>query len=164
MQKSQKIRSEYDKSALTYNSRYSKIQQAKYQKALQEMELTGRILDLGSGTGLLREFLKIDIIGADISLNMLTQGSGGAVQAQAEVLPFKDRIFDYVLSFSALMNFEDPEQALKEVKRVLKKNGVFICSYLKKFDFDKLLKKNFKLVEKRDCGEDVCYFLKKKAL
>ena len=178
MLKSKLIQRDYDLSAKTYNSRYEKIQLDKYQKALNGIEMTGKILDLGAGTGLLSEFLDIKayrsssrtpkghtnnirmVIGTDISLNMLIQGNSGAVQAKAENMPFKSKIFDYVLSFSALMNFEDPEAALKEVKRVLGKNGLFICSYLKKYDFEKLLKKHFKIIEKRDCGEDICYYLK----
>lgn len=161
MPKSKDVQKKYDLSAGTYNSRYTKTQQEKYRCALAGMELMGRVLDLGSGTGLLREFLKIDTIGADISFNMLKQGEEGAVQARAENLPFKDNSFDYVLSFSALMNFENPEAALKEVKRILKPEGFFILTFLKSFDFEKQIKKCFNITEKKPCGEDISYILRK---
>ncbi len=160
MRKSKNIQKKYDKTAGIYNSRYAEIQQEKYQKVLGEMDLRGRILDLGSGTGLLREFLKIDVVGADISMDMLLKGSGGRIQANAEKLPFKDKSFDYVLSFSMLMNSENPEKVIKEVRRILVKNGVFICTFLKSFDFSRIIKKHFTVLEKKDCGEDVCYILK----
>ena len=122
MKKAEKMQLEYDKSAETYNSRYSNLQYSKYQKALSNLELNGKILDLGCGTSLLSKFLNMDLVGVDISMKMLQQGVGDAVQAQAELLPFKDNSFDYVLSFVALMNFENPPTALKEVRRVLKKD------------------------------------------
>jgi ubiquinone/menaquinone biosynthesis C-methylase UbiE len=58
------------------------------------------------------------------------------------------------------MNAENPEAAVKEVKRVLKPGGTFIVTYLKSFDFTDILKRHFKLIDSRDCGEDVCFILK----
>jgi ubiquinone/menaquinone biosynthesis C-methylase UbiE len=91
---------------------------------------------------------------------MLLFGKGRRVQADIENLPFKTDRFDYVLSFSALMNAENPEGAVKEVKRVLKPEGIFIVTYLKSFDFSDTLKRYFKLIDMRSCGEDVCFILK----
>lgn len=159
MRKSIRIREDYDNMAGVYNLRYSRIQREKYRIALKGIKLGGKILDLGAGTGLLSEFLGTKLISADISLNMLSQCKSNSVQTTAESLPFKDKSFDAVVSFSALMNFENPENALKEVRRVLKKDGIFICTYLKKFNFDKLLKKQFKIIKKINCGEDIGYYL-----
>ena len=160
MKKAKHMQKQYDLTAEIYDARYSEVQREKYEQALAGIELRGRILDLGSGTGLLREFLKIDVIGADISMNMLVKGAGGRVQAEAEKLPFKSNSFDYVLSFSTLQNIENPEVTLKEAKRVLAKDGIFICTYLKSFKFDKIISKHFKILKKRNCGEDTCLVLK----
>lgn len=150
----------YDKTSKFYNPRYRKIQFDKYNIALNDQILEGDILDLGSGTGLLSEFLGRRIHQVDISKGMLLFGKGRRVQADIENLPFKTDRFDYVLSFSALMNAENPEGAVKEVKRVLKPEGIFIVTYLKSFDFFDTLKRYFKLIDMRSCGEDVCFILK----
>ncbi len=51
-------------------------------------------------------------------------------QACAEELPFKDNEFDYILSLTAIQNFDDIKQGLKEMKRVGKKK--FALSFLKR--------------------------------
>jgi len=82
-------------------------------------------------------------------------------QANLEKLPYKDNEFDFVLSFTSLQNVENPEQAIREVKRVLKKNGTFVCSFLHQFkdELKPLLQKNFKIKEEKPAGEDVGFIL-----
>jgi len=160
MLKANRARTLYDKTSKFYNPRYRKIQFEKYRTVLSDQLLDGDILDLGSGTGLLSEFLGKKVHQVDISKGMLLLGRGKRVQADIENLPFKTDRFDYVLSFSALMNAENPEGVIKEVKRVLKPGGIFIITYLKGFDFSEILKRYFKLEAMRDCGEDVSFILK----
>ena len=150
----------YDKTAKLYNLRYRRIQLEKYKIALHDQLLDGEILDLGSGTGLLSKFLGKKIYQVDVAKGMLLLSRGRRVQADIEKLPFRANKFDYVLSFSALMNAENPEAVIKEVKRVLKPKGIFIVTYLKSFDFSEPLRRHFKLINSRDCGEDVCFILK----
>ena len=50
--------------------------------------------------------------------------------AQAEKIPYSDDEFDYVISVTAIQNFEDVEQGLKEIKRVGKTK--FVLTALKK--------------------------------
>ncbi len=51
------------------------------------------------------------------------------VEALGEYLPFKNNLFDQVLFVTSLDHFIDPVVALKEAKRVMKKNGE-ICVWL----------------------------------
>jgi ubiquinone/menaquinone biosynthesis C-methylase UbiE len=47
-------------------------------------------------------------------------------RVSAEILPFDDRTFDYVVSTWTLCTIPDPVKALREVRRVLKPDGVFL--------------------------------------
>jgi SAM-dependent methyltransferase len=57
----------------------------------------------------------------------LTPGPTVHVCASAEHLPFADAVFDLVLSQEVLEHVRDPFQALREMKRVLKKDGLIYC-------------------------------------
>lgn len=150
--------SKYNQTANIYNKRYREVQREKYKLMLAGIELKGKILDHGCGTGLLSEFLKRELVGVDNSKEMLKiRGSGDL--ADAEELPYKSNSFDYVLSFTTLQNCSDPERAIKEVKRVSKPKGTFICTFLKSFKLEPLLEKHFKIIEKRPCGEDIGFIL-----
>lgn len=48
------------------------------------------------------------------------------MQVSAETLPFDDRTFDCVISTWTLCTIPDPVKALREVRRVLKPDGVFL--------------------------------------
>ncbi len=151
---------DYNKTARFYNQRYREIQFEKYKIMLASLALKGKILDHGCGTGLLSSFLKRDLIGIDNSVEMLNiRGSGDL--ADVEELPYGDAEFDYILSFSVLMNSKDPEKAIKEVKRVLKPSGAFVCTFLRDFEskLKPLLEKYLEIKEKRTCGEDIGFIL-----
>lgn len=158
------IRSKYNITADFYNNRYGDIQYEKYSRMLNSMELKGMILDLGGGTGMLSDFLDKEVIGVDFSINMLKKsGNKYKILADAEHLPFKNNIFDFVLSFTLLQNLPG-FKVFKEVKRILKPDSLFILTTLKKKymkNVYKILEKNFLILKEVDCGEDIGFICRK---
>ena len=102
---------------------------------------SGRVLDLGGGTGIVRHYLPpaVDYLVADPSVTWRTFGSSpleeqfpclatqpNFVRAVGEYLPFADASFDAVLSFWSLNHVDRPERVLKVVRRVLEPQGRFL--------------------------------------
>jgi len=153
----------YDRTASFYNQRYREIQENKYKKMIN-FPVKGKILDIGCGTGLLYDFLEYDnYIGADLSLEMLKKGDfANKILADCEFLPFKDCVFDFVFSFTVLQNLLS-YRMISEAYRVLKRGGIFVLTTLKKTYKEDLIEtfKIFKLIDRRECDEDVGFVLKK---
>ncbi len=115
----------------------------RWRKVAQEMIIyynlkpNSKILDIGCGKGyLLYEFKKLipecEIFGIDISeyaiKNAHEKVKDKIVFGSASELPFKEKIFDLVISINTLHNLYCYElfQALKEIERVAKMNK-YIC-------------------------------------
>ena len=103
-------------------------------KVLSEQDKWGRLLDLGCGNGAQTVYFVRDcdrVIGLDfISLKDI-EGSEHIsgfdfIQGSLLDLPFSDDSFDTVTSFEVLEHVQDDEIAVREVRRVLRKNGLFI--------------------------------------
>ena len=109
------------------------------------------LLDIGCGTGISTRFFKCKSIGIDNSKGMLKKAGKNCVFGDAESLPFKDKMFDIVISVTAMHNFKDAEASINEIKRVSKKNSKIAITLLKKSNnFSKirgLLLKNFDFKE-----------------
>lgn len=98
---------------------------------------TGRLLDLGAGTGdLARETMRQHPSGralaADFTLDMMRAGKARAAYldwcaADARCLPFPDEVFDAVVSGFLLRNVSDVLQSVKEQFRVLKPGGRIVA-------------------------------------
>lgn len=100
------------------------------------------ILEIGCGNGQLwmmnkakiSETLKITL--SDLSYGMIADAKDNLgektniryVQADAQHLPFEDNSFDVVIANHVMFYLKDLSLALKEIKRVLKKDGVFFAS------------------------------------
>ncbi len=115
-------------------------------KYIKESE---RVLDLGCGNGRLFELFKdksIKYVGVDFSKKLIEKAKkkyGNHFQiADIFSLPFSDNYFDSIWSIAVFHHVPSKQlrlKALKEIKRVLKKDGKIImtCWYLFKFPFRK---------------------------
>jgi len=100
-----------------------------------------RVLDIGSGTGVLVPFLIAElgnegtVVALDFSLEMLVQAQAkdfpaivGFAQADVLDIPLANNSVDLAICNSAFPHFSDKAKALKEIARVLGDNGrLAIC-------------------------------------
>ena len=90
------------------------------------------VLDLGCGEGVLALLKRkeVALCGVDLSPDLLAQarsnGYDEVYRAELSSLPFSDQSFDYVVSLDVLghVSFSEKSAVLKEIKRVLKPDGV----------------------------------------
>ncbi|MGC9076010.1 MAG: class I SAM-dependent methyltransferase [Conexivisphaera sp.] len=106
----------YERNALIYENELS---------AVEALGLNGIGAEIGVGTGRFAAPLGIPL-GMDASERMLRSAlSRGvdAVRGMAEDLPLRSSSMDYVLFVVTLCFLEDPLAALREARRVLRKDG-----------------------------------------
>lgn len=90
-----------------------------------------KVLDLGSGTGVYLPHISLiskDVYGCDLSRVMLNRAKIKCPNvkfaiASAENLPYPSNYFDVVFCFNSFYHFNNQRKALKEISRVLKKEG-----------------------------------------
>lgn len=124
----------YDEIAEGYNELHGEeqVEKLKVIKSKIGVRETDLLLDVGCGTGISTNFFKCQSVGIDPSFEMIKQGRGNLIVANAENLPFKDESFDIILSVTAIHNFNDYKKAIQEMKRVIKPKGRIIITILKK--------------------------------
>lgn len=99
-----------------------------------------RILDIGCGTGLSSKLLEEfgEVYSVDPSPDALhfcrERGLKNVVEGVASHLPFPDNYFDAAIALDVLEHIENADQAVAEIKRVLKPRGIFV-SYVPAFMF-----------------------------
>jgi len=120
------------------------------------LKTNDNVLDIGFGGGYLIGKI-IDVVtegyiaGIDSSRTMVNNcikkygkiiksGRLNIQLAKAESLPYKDRHFTKVTSVNSIFYWEKPERGIREIYRILDKNGFFILIYTCKKD---LMKKGF---------------------
>jgi ubiquinone/menaquinone biosynthesis C-methylase UbiE len=178
--KKRKVMRRYDLTSSLYDMRYAEEQAAKIEAALKnvKIERNESILDVGCGTGILFEYVadKADaVVGLDFSKKTLLQakerihnedlGNVHLIEADADNMPFCSIVFDRVFAVTVLQNTPNPIDTLTEMKRIAKKDAVFVITGQKKIftkrAFEQLLRKSqFKAVlledEKLLCHVAVC--------
>ncbi|MDD5021964.1 MAG: methyltransferase domain-containing protein [Endomicrobiaceae bacterium] len=97
------------------------------------------LLDVACGTGIFIETVKeknknIKITGIDFAQNMIDKATKkfpdmNFVVADVANMSFDDNSFSKVMCLNAFPHFEDKNKAIKEIARVLKKDGVFILAH-----------------------------------
>jgi ubiquinone/menaquinone biosynthesis C-methylase UbiE len=96
-----------------------------------------RLLDVAIGDGVYTGWLPRDwsIVGIDVSSGQLAschkrnaERDLRLILGEAEVLPFRDRQFDAVLSIGGFNHFSDPEAALREMVRVVRPGSTIVIS------------------------------------
>src|SRR5439155_10146314 len=101
-----------------------------------------RLLDIGTGTGLLARMAaerRADAVGIDHSAGMLAQAQASAdeagvgnrtqfLQMDAEALKFEDESFEDTVSLFVLRHLPNPAAAVREMHRTLKPGGRLIVS------------------------------------
>jgi len=134
------VRTEYDRIAVNYDSRWRSYIEATLNAVLKAVRFQGDevVLDVPCGTGeleqrLLAEWPDLRITGADISKGMLAQAMEKDessrvrwVEADVTKLPMQDQIFDCVICANSFHYFRTPNEALSEIRRVLRPGGRFI--------------------------------------
>lgn len=127
------------------SKRYHKITANNFFNAYLEVPATSsllknvknkKVLDLGCGTGRHTIILKkrgAKVWGIDISPKMIEIAKSGIKGVDFKVgsvykLPYKSGTFDIVVAGLVIGYFENLDKAFKEIRRVLKPNGIFVFS------------------------------------
>lgn len=97
------------------------------------------IVDLGAGTGAVSKYIfkeypfNKSITAVDICEDMLSKILEPEIEkcvTTLESMPFANDTFDVAVSRQCLHYVEQLGQAVKEIKRILKKNGIFVLSQI----------------------------------
>ncbi|MEH7014238.1 class I SAM-dependent methyltransferase [Neobacillus niacini] len=112
------------------------LEQRKFKRIRKELlqRAEGKVLELGSGTGINFPFYKdVDqVIAIEPSQHMIDQSINRLqlsvvtiemVKASAEKLPFEDNTFDTVVATLVFCTIPNAEKAIAEIKRVCKPKG-----------------------------------------
>lgn len=127
----------FDRHAQEYD-RWFDLHDAAFQSellALRKVMPDGvHALEIGVGTGRFALALNIQT-GLEPAEGMaeIARSRGiHVINGFAEQLPFHDSSFDTVVMITVLCFLKDPENALAEIKRIIKPNGVFVLAILDK--------------------------------
>jgi malonyl-CoA O-methyltransferase len=139
------VKKSFNRHARTYDQNAS-LQGALGNTLLQFLNgfvcAAARILDIGMGTGIMttrlaERYPAAHIHGCDIATSMLAHARRKEalclrqdffIAADTEFLPYRENSFDLALSGCTFQWLDDKGQAFREVFRVLKPGGMFLCS------------------------------------
>ena len=150
---------------LTFHEKYSANRQGYGAWLVSHYDIRDgmTVLEIGCGTGSIwvghedtvarcRKLVLTDLSEGMLEAAKNNLGERGNIvyrNADIQDLPFPDDTFDVVIANSMLYHVPDIEKGLQEVRRVLKKGGVFYCATFGEHNFTDRLAEWFKLA-----GED----------
>jgi ubiquinone/menaquinone biosynthesis C-methylase UbiE len=164
----------YSKIASGYDELHGQEQDEKLQELLDHVELRHNLtlLDVGCGTG--RSAAQLELAGVhwhgiEPSPGLIAQAPPHVrlriKQAAAESIPYPEASFDIIISLTAMQNFADPEQGVREMIRVAKPEALFLVSFLKKSQkkelLDRLLRQHLRIEESWEQSKDLMYIASK---
>jgi len=102
-----------------------------YLREINKYKKSGKLLDVGCATGLFIEKAEkfFDIYGVDVSKYAIDIAKKKKLKVSvlsSDKLDFKNNFFDAITSFDVLEHVESLDNMLSEIRRVLKKDGVFV--------------------------------------
>ncbi|MCL7416023.1 MAG: class I SAM-dependent methyltransferase, partial [ANME-2 cluster archaeon] len=130
------IITKYNRISYVYDLMESAVEYLKFGKWRQMIlsDMKGRVLDMGVGTGKNLRYYpgSCSVIGVDISPGMLEHARKKAqgmenislLVMDGEHLAFRDNSFDNVVTTFVLCSVPEPVNALKEMERVCKPQGI----------------------------------------
>jgi ubiquinone/menaquinone biosynthesis C-methylase UbiE len=125
-----KLAKNYDKAFAPFEKRFVAAWRAETLSYLPE---NSRLLEIGAGTGLNFKFYPPcrEAVASEISLKMLEfakekTGAIRLIQADAESLPFAANTFDAAFATLVFCSIPKPENAFRELRRVVKPNGKIV--------------------------------------
>lgn len=163
----------YDEIAPGYEELHREEQEKKIAivKKYLKVKETDLLLDVGCGTGITSNF-PCNVVGLDPSAELLKRftaplaKSVKTICAPGEKMPLENDSFDVVVSITALQNFNDAKQGLKEMCRVGKKEARYAISFLKrsakKEKLAALIQKYFVIEKEVEEEKDIIFFGRKK--
>ncbi len=117
-------------------------------RATKLAPIAGRVLDVGTGFGMLamtlaRKNPEVEIIGLDVSKQMTEAGKAlverrglskrvSFEKADAKEMPFPEGFFDAVISYGSLHHWVGPERVFDEINRVRKSTGMIYIADLRR--------------------------------
>lgn len=115
------------------------IQKYFYEKVQEYIDDHDTVLEIGCGTGIFMVRIAPlcqEIVGLDISIDMLLENSNFAksiqienvrlVNGSAERLPFADKSFDKIFLIDAIHHIPNISETVNEIRRVIKPEGLVI--------------------------------------
>jgi 2-polyprenyl-3-methyl-5-hydroxy-6-metoxy-1,4-benzoquinol methylase len=129
-----KFENEYfNENYANYNKQNPKRKIKSYLKEILRYKKSGKLLDMGCAYGVFIEYAKkyFDTYGTDTSEYAIKIAEKKRLEVRkttTERTPFKENMFDVVTMFDVIEHIPNLENIFTEVRRILKRNGIFVLS------------------------------------
>jgi len=113
-----------------YNGNYIEYTRESIHRPIAENLMYGSVLDAGGGYGFFRRYTHGHFhVNVDLSEKILKHDSGfPKILSSIENMPFKDNVYDNIVSIGVLRHCYDPEEFIREAYRILKEDGKLLIS------------------------------------